>query len=87
MFEAILRKHIGWFDDKSRAPGVLSNMLTENINQVNGLTSEAIGSIVEAGLGLFLSCVFCFFFSVKLAVIVIIFCPFLTLGGLGIAKL
>ena len=63
LFEAILRKHVGWFDDKSKASGVLSNMLTEEINDVNGLTSEAIGTIIEAGLGLVLSCAFCFYFS------------------------
>ena len=39
LFEAILRKNIGWFDDKQKAPGILSNMLTENISAVNGLTT------------------------------------------------
>jgi len=31
LFEAILRKHVGWFDDKNRAPGILSNMISEDI--------------------------------------------------------
>ena len=31
LFEAFLSKHIGWFDNKERAPGVLTNILTEDI--------------------------------------------------------
>lgn len=27
LFEAILYKHIGWFDNKNRAPGVLGNII------------------------------------------------------------
>ena len=27
LFEAILYKHIGWFDDRNRAPGVLGNII------------------------------------------------------------
>ena len=63
LFEAFLRKHVGWFDDKQRAPGILSNILTEDISCVNGLTTEAIGIIIEAALGLTVSCAFCFYFS------------------------
>jgi len=31
LFSAILHKHIGWFDDKEKAPGVLTKTLTEDI--------------------------------------------------------
>lgn len=31
LFEAILYKHIGWFDNKDRAPGVLGNVIQEDI--------------------------------------------------------
>jgi len=59
LFEAILRKHIGWFDNKDRAPGILTNIITEDITAVNGLTTEAIGVMIEAALGLTISCVIC----------------------------
>ena len=62
-------------------------MLTENISSVNGLTTEATGVILEAALGLIVSCAFCFFFSPQLAVVVVLLCPFMVLGGLGISKL
>jgi ABC-type multidrug transport system fused ATPase/permease subunit len=63
LFEAILRKHIGWFDNKDRAAGVLTNIIIEDISSVNGLTTEAIGVMIEAFLGLAASCIICFCFS------------------------
>lgn len=87
LFESILRKHIGWFDNKDRAPGILTNIITEKISQVNGLTTEAIGIMVEAFLGLIISCLICFFFSWRLALVVTALSPFMVLGGLGMAKL
>ena len=87
LFEAILRKHIGWFDNKDRAPGILTNIITEHISQVNGLTTQAIGIILEATLGLIISSLICFFFSWRLALVVTALSPFMVLGGLGMAKL
>jgi len=63
LFESILRKHIGWFDDKDKAPGVLTNIIQEDISSVNGLTTEAAGILLEAGLGLIVSCGICAIFS------------------------
>lgn len=63
LFESILRKHIGWFDNKERAPGILTNIITEDISAVNGLTTEAIGILIEAFLGITISCLICFIFS------------------------
>jgi len=87
LFEAILHKNIGWFDSKNRAPGILTNIITEDINAVNGLTTETIGIATEAGLGLFFSSLICFIFCWQLAIVVTILSPFMVLGGLGISKL
>ena len=87
LFEAILHKNIGWFDSKNRAPGILTNIITEDINAVNGLTTESLGIATEAGLGLFFSCLICFIFCWQLAIVVTITSPFMVLGGLGISKL
>jgi ABC-type multidrug transport system fused ATPase/permease subunit len=87
LFEAYLSKHIGWFDNKNRAPGILTNILTEDISAVNGLTTESVGIAVEAALGLFFSCLICFIFSWKLGFVVTFTSPFMVLGGLGMSKL
>lgn len=87
LFEAILRKHVGWFDNKDRAPGILTNIITEDISSVNGLTTEAIGVMTEAGLGLTISCLFCAVLSWRLAIVVTLLSPLMVIGGLGMAKL
>ena len=87
LFDAILRKHVGWFDNKDRAPGVLTNIITEDVGYVNGLTTEAIGIMVEAALGITISCLICFWFCWQLAIIVTLLSPFMVFGGLGMAKL
>lgn len=87
LFEAFLHKQIGWFDNKNRAPGILTNIITEDIAAVNGLTTESLAIAVEAGLGLFFSCLICFIFSWQLGFIVSLTSPFMVLGGLGMSKL
>jgi ABC-type multidrug transport system fused ATPase/permease subunit len=87
LFEAYLHKHIGWFDNKNRAPGILTNQITEDISAVNGLTTESVAIGVEAALGLFFSCLICFVFSWRLGFVVSLTSPFMVLGGLGMSKL
>ena len=87
LFEAILRKHVGWFDNKERAPGILTNIITEDISLVNGLTTEAIGIMIEASLCLVISILICWSFCWQLALVVAALSPFMVLGGLGQARL
>jgi ABC-type multidrug transport system fused ATPase/permease subunit len=80
-------KHIGWYDRKEHAPAYLSNVISGDIEHVNGLTTEAVGIATEAGLGLLFSCTFCFIFSWEVGVVVTLASPFMILGGLGMTKL
>lgn len=63
LFEAILYKHIGWFDNKQRAPGVLGSIVQEDIQQLNGLTSEVYSVAIESILGIIVSSGLCLYFS------------------------
>ena len=63
LFKSILRKHVGWFDSEDKAPGILTNIITEDISHVNGLTTEVVGILCEAALGLTVSCLICAIFS------------------------
>ena len=65
----------------------MTNILTEDINAVNGLTTEAIGIMIEAALGITISCLICFYFAWQLAIVVTLLSPFMVVGGLGMAKL
>ena len=41
LFAEIIYKEIPWFDKKETAPGVLTNVLAEDISLLNGMTTEA----------------------------------------------
>lgn len=82
-FSALMHKSVGWFDNKNRAPGILTKILTEDINSLNGLTTESVAIVVESALGLFFSCLICMVFSWRVALVVTCTCPFMMLGGVG----
>ena len=63
LFRALMHKSVGWYDDKTRAPGALTNIITQDISALNGLSTESIAIAVEAALGLFFSCLICFLFT------------------------
>ena len=39
LYAALLKKHIGWFDFKDNAPGVLTNILAADVQALNGATT------------------------------------------------
>jgi len=81
LFESILYKHIGWYDNKERAPGILGNILVEDISQLNGLTSETYAVALESILGIVISSSLCLYFSWQVGLIAIILSPMMVLGG------
>ena len=47
LYEETLHKQISWFDRESHAPGVITSVTSENVVQLNGLSSEFIGTLAE----------------------------------------
>jgi ABC-type multidrug transport system fused ATPase/permease subunit len=52
LLKGLLFKQLSWFDSESRAPGILTNVLSEDVQSLNGMTTETISTLVEAFLGL-----------------------------------
>jgi len=80
LFTSIVYKHLAWFDNKERAPGILSNTLSEDITLLNGLTSETISNILEGVLCSVLGIIFSFVFTWHMALISLGAIPFLLVG-------
>ena len=59
LYSSIIRKNLGWFDDKNRAPGILSNMIQEVIFKLRGLTSQTSANLLEAILCLAIGIAIC----------------------------
>jgi ABC-type multidrug transport system fused ATPase/permease subunit len=42
LFAGIIYKDISWFDSKDRAPGILTNIVSEDISLLNGMSTETV---------------------------------------------
>lgn len=64
LLRGIIYKQLSWFDSEKRAPGVLTNLMSEDIQTLNALTTETIIVILEALLnmvvGIALGLIFCY---------------------------
>jgi len=51
-YGSILRKHVGWFDSPENTTGQLTNILSTEVNQLNGASTESISVMFQAFVGL-----------------------------------
>jgi ABC-type multidrug transport system fused ATPase/permease subunit len=80
LFESIIYKHVSWFDSKDKAPGVLTNILSEDITELNGLSTETINSILEGVFGFVIGIILACIFTWQMALITLGFTPFVFVG-------
>lgn len=48
LYQALLRKHIGWHDDRSHASGMMTSVLASDVQALNGVSTESFAVMVEA---------------------------------------
>ena len=48
LYQALLRKHIGWHDDRSHASGMMTSVLASDVQALNGVSTESFAVILEA---------------------------------------
>lgn len=87
LFQGILYKQIAWFDNKNRAPGILSSVLSEDITLLNGLSSELIAIILETVLCFIIGAILSLIYSWRVGLVCLGVSPFVLLGGIMMAKL
>ena len=87
LYKGIIYKHLAWFDGKDRAPGVLSNILSEEIAALNGMTTEHLGILFEAYGGLIVGVFLAMFFTWRMGLVTLAACPLVSLGGVMMSRL
>jgi len=87
LYRGIIFKHLAWFDRKDRAPGILSNIISEDISILNGMTTEHLGILIEAYGGVIIGAAISLFYNWKMGLITCLFVPFISLGGLMMSRL
>ncbi|CDW90801.1 abc transporter family protein [Stylonychia lemnae] len=83
LFSSMIRQNIEWYDQKERAPGILSGMLQADVSQLKGLTSQTYALILEALLCLIIGIALSFLNTWKMALVTVTMVPFIILGGMA----
>ena len=87
LYRSLIYKQVSWYDRKEKAPGILTNILSEDIASLNGLTTETLATIIESVIALVAGIVLSAFFQWRMAIICILATPFVMLGGIMMARL
>ena len=87
LYKSIMFKNIAWFDRKDRAPGILSNIISEDIGVLNGMTTEHLAILIEAYGGVVVGAAISLFYNWRMGLITCAFVPFISLGGIMMSRL
>jgi len=81
LYSSILRKEIGWFDNKDNAPGQLTSTIANEAQTLNGVSTEAVAITLEAFLGLTVAVIIAFVFSWKISLVTLACAPLMMFGS------
>lgn len=86
VFRSILYKHMWWFDDPKRSSGALSNVLSEKMNKVHGLTTESLSIMLEAFLNIAIGVMIAAILNWRVAIVAFVTAPLLVLGNIIVTR-
>jgi ATP-binding cassette subfamily B (MDR/TAP) protein 1 len=86
LFDSIIYKNVSWFDSKQRAPGILTGILSEDVTEINGLSTETIAVYLEGIIGILIALIIAFKFTWRMALISIVTAPLVILGGFMMSR-
>jgi ATP-binding cassette, subfamily B (MDR/TAP), member 1 len=87
LYKSILVKHIGWHDDQQNAAGILSSILAQEVQLLNGVSTEAFAVMAEALCAITMGLAIAFVFSWQVALVSLAMTPAMVIGGVIGAKL
>ena len=60
LYESILRKNIGWFDDRENGVSVLTSAMAQDTSVINGVSSESLAPQLEGGIAFLVGIIIAF---------------------------
>jgi len=81
LYQSLLKKHIGWFDARQNAPGVLTSVLASDAQTLNGASTEGLAVMCESFFALVCGIILGFVFSWKVSLVALGCVPFMVAGG------
>lgn len=76
-----MRKHMGWHDVRTNNAGVINAILAGECTQLQGMTTEGVGVILECVFSLGFAIAIGFYFSWPMAVIALCLTPLTIVGS------
>ena len=52
LYGNLMKKNIGWFDEKDNAPGILTSTLAQDAQVINGVCTEGLAAQMESGFAI-----------------------------------
>ena len=81
LYQAILKKSVGWFDARDNSAGVLTSVLASDVQALNGASTEGLSVIVETFFAVACGIVLGFIYSWKISLVALGCVPFMMAGG------
>lgn len=81
LYRNVMMKHLGWFDDRENAPGVITTTLSSDAQIINGASTEGMASIVDAVCSVVVGIGIGFYFSWRMSLVTMALCPFIAIAG------
>lgn len=86
LYDSIIKKQVAWFDNPENTPGTLTNVLASEVQSLNGVSSESLGTQLEAFFGLILGVVLAFIFSWRTSLVALACVPVMVIGNVIMNK-
>lgn len=87
LLRSIIYKQLCWFDNESRAPGVLLTNFAEDITLLNGMTTESVILIIEPIMTMVVGVIIGCYFSWEITLICVGLSPLVFAGVVAMSRL
>lgn len=81
LYGALIKKNIGWFDNRENAPGILNSVLASDVQALNGASTEGTAVVLESTFAMVVGIAIGFSFNWKISLVALACVPFMVIGG------
>lgn len=81
LYTSILRKHIGWFDDRDNATSVLTSAMAQDTSVINGVSTESLAPQLEGMCAILAGVAIGFYACWQEALVCLAVSPIMTIGN------
>lgn len=81
LYGSLIRKHIGWHDDRTHAAGALTSVLASDVQALNGVSTESFAVMMEASFAILFGIAVAYYFQWKEATVALAMTPLIIVSA------